>query len=178
VLQALALSGLAPGAYRLAGISVDPRDGQAAALARRQAYAALLPEATHNLRMLTGDAAALARLQQALGYRTGRDPATGQLAHAAGFVVADSSGRVTRYFSGVRFDPAALRTAVNDADGGQDDQASFADRIVLLCAHFAPSAGVHDAAAMAAVRVVAMLVLLVLAGFIWRRRRRAAGGGA
>lgn len=186
VLQALALSGLHAGDYRLVGVSVDPHDGPARAAEKERAYATLLPGGTADLAMLTGDAPALARVEAALGYRAVADPASPELAHAAGFVVADSKGKVTRYFSGVRFDPAKVAAAVRDAGGGHVDQASFADRILLLCAHYSPTSGIHNVAAMAAVRTVAMLVLLSLAGWIWLRRRQAtrmrgaaerAGGG-
>ena len=177
VLQALALSGLPAGSYRLAGVSVDPRDGAAAALARRGAYAALLPGGAADLRMLTGDAPALARREAALGYRAPRDPSSGELAHAAGFVVADGAGRIAGFFPGVRFDPAALRKSVLAAGAGVgvnvQPPASFGERLLLLCAHYDPALGRHTGAALAAVRAAALLVALGLAGWLWRRR----GGG-
>lgn len=174
VLQALALSGLPAGAYRLAGVSVDPRDGAAQAAARRNAYAALLPGGAADLSMLTGDAAALARLQGALGYRTAPQP-DGQLAHAAGFVVLDAGGRITHYFAGVRFDPAALRAAVQEARAGRTAPPTFGERIALLCAHFAPASGRNTDTVMGFVRAGALLVVLALGAWMWRRR---AGSGA
>lgn len=179
VVQALALSGLHAGDYRLVGLSVDPRDGAAQAATRARAYAELLPGGASDLTMLTGAAPALARVQAALGYRTAPE-ADGNLAHAAGFVVADADGRITAYFSGVRFDPAAVRAAVRTAvlaarSGEVIAAPSFGKQILLLCAHFAPTSGLHNDAALAAVRAVALLVLLALGGWIWRRR---AGSGS
>jgi protein SCO1/2 len=171
VLQALSMSGLRAGDYRLVGVSVDPHDGPARAAGKERAYAGMLPGGAADLAMLTGAAPALARVEAALGYRAIPDPDSPELAHAAGFVVADSGGRVTRYFGGVRFDPAQVAAAVRDAGGGRVDQASFTDRLLLLCAHYAPTGGIHDVAAMTAVRVVCLLVLLFLAAWIWRRRR-------
>lgn len=164
VLQALALSGLAKGDYRLVGLSVDPRDGAATAAARKRAYAALLPGGADDLTLLTGDAATLARLEAALGYRAVPDPATGQLAHAAGFVVLDADGRIASAFSGVRFDPAALRAAI------RTPTPSFGRQVLLLCAHYAPKSGRHTDAAMAAVRGGVLLLPLLVAGWLWRRR--------
>lgn len=176
VVQALALSGLHAGDYRLVGLSVDPRDGAAQAATRARAYAELLPGGAADLTMLTGAAPALAQVQTALGYRTAPE-ADGNLAHAAGFVVADADGRITAYFSGVRFDPIAVRTAVKAAQKGETmpAAASFGKQILLLCAHFAPTSGLHNDAALAAVRAVALLVLLALGGWIWRRRAGAGG---
>lgn len=171
VLQALALSGMAPGSYRLAGFSIDPRDGAQAAAGRRAAYASLLPGGAADLRMLTADAATLARLEQALGYRATQDADSGEFAHAAGFVVADRAGRIVRYFPGVRFEPAALRTALQAAQDGQAAAAdSLGERLLLLCSHYDPTIGAHSAAAMAAVRMAALLAALSLGGWIWYRR--------
>jgi protein SCO1/2 len=164
VLQALALSGLAAGDYRLVGLSVDPRDGAATAAARKRAYAALLPGGAADLALLTGDAATLARLQAALGYRTVADRDSGELAHPAGFVVLDADGRIARVFSGVRFDPAALRAAV------EAPTPSFGRQVLMLCAHFAPASGRHTGAALDAVRAGVLLVPLCFLGWLWRRR--------
>ena len=174
-LQALALSGMRAGSYRLVGFSIDPRDGAQAAAAKRQAYASLLPGGAADLRMLTADAPALVRLEDALGYRAPRDPESGEFAHAAGFVVLDG-GRITHYFPGVRFDPAALRAALQAArSGGTGSTASIGERLLLLCSHFDPAVGRHSGAAMAAVRAAALLAALGLGGAVWRigwRRRR------
>ena len=172
VLQALALSGLSAGEFRLAGLSVYPRDGASAAAARKGAYAALLPGGAADLALLTGDAATLARVTSALGYRAVPDPQSGELAHAAGFVVLDAQGRITRYFSGVRFDPAALRDAVRAASRPSQDAPapSFGRQVLLLCAHFAPTSGRYTGAAMHAVRAGALLLPLLFLGWLWRRR--------
>lgn len=174
VLQSLALSGLAAGEVRLLGVSIDPREGDAAARARFQAYAGLMPGGEAGLAMLRGEAGALVRIQQALGYRAVPD-AGDQIAHAAGFVVVAPDGRISRFFPGVRFDPAALRAAVLAARGATvaaPAPAGFSERLALLCAHFDPAAGRHTEAALAAVRAGAVLLALGLAAWIWRRRAR------
>jgi protein SCO1/2 len=116
--------------------------------------------------LLTGDVATLARLQTALGYRTVPDAQTGGLAHAAGFVVLDADGRIARAFSGVRFDPAALRDAIRTPAPAP----SFGRQVLMLCAHFAPTSGRHTDAALAAVRTGVLLLPLGLVGWLWRRR--------
>jgi protein SCO1/2 len=184
VLQALALSGLGAGEYRLAGISLDPRDGSAEAASRQRAYASLLPGGAADLSMLTADAAADAGIGAALGYKIQPDRGSGQLAHAAGFVVLGADGRISRVFDGVRFDPAALRAAVRNAavpnaarDAGPSGPApSPGQRLLLLCAHYDPAVGEHSALAMAAVRAGVLALPLLLAGWLWRRRAR--GGRA
>ena len=176
VLQALALSGMNGADYRLLGVSIDPHEDAAAAREKRRAYAALLPPGA-GIDLLTGDAASLARIESALGYRAVPDRDGGEIAHAAGFVVAAADGHVVRYFPGVRFDPAALRAAVLAARAGGPAPAAttptLGDRLLLLCSHYDPATGCHSFAAMAAVRAAALLVLALLATWIWRRRRTA-----
>jgi protein SCO1/2 len=181
VLQALALSGLAAGEYRLLGLSVDPRDGSFEAAARQRAYASLLPGGAADLSMLTADAPAAASIAAALGYRIAPDRSepdrgSGQLAHAAGFVVLDAEGHVTRMFSGVRFDPGALREAVRDAARGSGRAAgappSLGEQLLMLCAHYDPRRSRYTGPAMAAVRAGALAFPLILAGWLWRRRAR------
>jgi protein SCO1/2 len=108
VLQALALSGMHAGSYRLVGLSIDPREDAGAAGKRFAAYAALLPGGAADLRMLTAT-----RPRWRAGSRRWAtapwDAADGEFAHAAGFVVAAPDGRIAQFFPGVRFDPAALR---------------------------------------------------------------------
>ncbi len=178
VLQALALSGLRAGEYRLLGMSIDPHEDGALARARHDAYAALLPGGAADLALLASDARTLARIGRALGYRSVADADGRQIAHAAGFVVAAPDGRIARFFPGVRFDPAALAAAVRGAHAGAAQAAAapaapptLGARLALLCAHLDPAAGRHTEGALAAVRVAALATALVLGGWIWRRRQ-------
>ena len=172
VLQALVLGGLGAGEYRFAGLSVDPRDGAAQGQARKRAYAALLPGGATDLALLTADAATLARLLAALGYRAVPDAASGELAHAVGFVVLDAHGRIARMFSGVRFDPAAVRDAVRAAAHPRRvaSAPSFGEQLLMLCAHYAPTSGRHTGAVLAAVRAGGLLLPLLFLGWLWRKR--------
>lgn len=172
VMQALALGGLDAGAYRLAGVSIDPSDTPARAAAKKRGYAGMLPGSSANLHLLTGAPDAVGALAEALGYRYKRG-AGGQLAHAAGFVVATPDGRVASYFPGVRFDPAELRGAVQDAQQGATT-GGIANQLLLLCAHFDPVSGRHSLAVMTAVRAAGLLVLAALLAWMWRRRARGA----
>jgi len=141
--------------YSALFVSVDPRD-ETAPREQRAGW-----------HFLTGaePAAALAKI---VGFRYYYDADSGQFAHPAGFVVLTPQGQVARYFMGVRFDPQALRRAIDEAARGQT-QGTF-ERVLLLCFHD-PVGGKHTQAVLNGIRI-AMLTLLALAGFLaWRKLR-------
>jgi protein SCO1 len=178
LLEAVHASGLAPGDVRIVRVSIDPQDTPATATAARQrdlAYAAFLGGAAPDLHLLVGSAANTAALARAVGYRyeaVGADERSGEpaarYAHPAAVVLVTPQGRVSRYFMGVRFEPAELRAAVETATRGR--VGSLTDRIALLCAHFDPRVGRHSESVMNTMRVVGLLTVAGLAGWSWRRR--------
>ncbi len=185
LLEALHDGGLPRSDYRIVRVSVDPEDTPAGARERRDAdlaYADFLdgarPQAhALDLRLLTGAPAALARLTQAAGWRYAAerhddDPAA-RYAHPATVIVATPDGRISRYLSGVRFDPAEVRLALVEAAGGRIG--GLSDRLALLCAHVDPRLGRHSAAVLGGLRAAGAATLLLLAALWWRQRRRETG---
>lgn len=186
LLEALHDSRLPRSAYRVLRVSIDPADTPAVARAQRAAdlaYADFLDPpapaaAPLDLRLLTGTEAALHTLAQALGWRYqatgGPDGTAGAFAHPAVVAVLTPDGRVSRYLPGVRFEPAELRQALQDAAAGRSG--GLSERLALLCAHFDPRLGRHSAAVLGAARAVGLLTVLALlawvAGPAWRRRRK------
>lgn len=156
VAEALGGTGLrADRDYTALFASIDPRD-EGAPRERRPGW-----------HFLTG-AAAAARVAEAVGFRYRFEKESGQFAHPAGFVVLTPQGVVSRYFEGVRFDPADLRKAIAAAGRGET-QGSFA-RLLLVCFHD-PLGAKNTAAVMNGVRI-AMALLLLGAGLLaWRRLR-------
>jgi protein SCO1/2 len=108
-------------------------------------------------------------LARAAGFHYIRDAATEQIAHPAGFLIATPAGRISHYFTGVRFEPRDLRLALVEASAGSIGTPT--DRLALLCSHFDPATGRYSVAVMTLARVVCLLVLAALAAWIWRRRK-------
>jgi protein SCO1/2 len=191
LLEALDAGGLPPRDYRIVAVSIDPEETPADALARRRIdadYASFLrigrtPGDPLDLQLLVGPETSIATLSERVGFAYERDRASpaaargsadaaaaaSRYAHAAGFVGVTPQGRTSRYLLGVRFDPRELRLALVDAAAGTIG--SVSDRLLLFCAHFAPTNGRHDAAVMNLLRIVAVLLVLGLGGWAWRHRR-------
>ena len=151
--------------YRAIFASIDPTDDDAslARLRDERIPGSLRPAWT----FVRGDARATERLLRAVGFEARREE-DGTYAHPEGFVVVTPTGRVARYFSGVRFDSAALAQAVRDARSERIE--GFVDRVLLICAHLDPAKGRYTVAILDALRVIA-LVGLVAGAIFWIRAR-------
>ncbi|HSC63393.1 MAG TPA: SCO family protein [Caldimonas sp.] len=196
VLEALDAGGLPRREWRIVVVSIDPEETPADARARASVYADYASflragQATADsldLHLLVGDHAPIAALSERVGFGYEQDrtsaaapagdaaAAASRYAHAAGIVVVTPEGRTSRYLLGVRFDPRELRLALVDAASGRIGVLS--DRLLLLCAHFAPSSGRYAGAVLNFTRGVAVLSVIVLGGWAWRHRRAPARGAS
>jgi protein SCO1/2 len=116
--------------------------------------------------------ASIRALTAAAGFRYRYEPDRAAYAHPAGFLVVTPAGGVSRYFMGVRFEPAAVREAVGSP--AAEKTGSLADRLLLLCYHFDPSTGRYSATILEAFRVAVVAAFLIGLGLVaWRRTGRA-----
>ncbi len=116
-------------------VSFDPTETAALAMAKKESYLhsymRVRPEAEQasaGWHFLTGDAASIAALTEAVGYRYRWDAATGQFVHPAALIVLTPEGRVARYFwRGLRSHGCAAvaggGVAWDDRDGDGPDSA-------------------------------------------------------
>lgn len=170
VLESLADVGLAPGAYQVLGVSIDPAETAELAARKKASYAVLIARAGGELRLLTGRQTQIGALARAAGFEYAYDAAARQFIHPAGFLVATPGGRISHYFMGVRFEPRDVRLALVDASSGRIG--SPVDRLLLLCSHYDPMTGRYSTAVMTLVRAACLAVLAALGGWIWRQRAR------
>jgi protein SCO1/2 len=182
LLEGLQAAGLPRTGWRIVGISIDPQDTPADARSRRAldlAYADFLQGAGDDaaplrLDLLLADAATVQRIAQAAGF--GFQPlvparaGSAAFAHPAVVVVATPAGAVSAYLQGVRFEGPRLREALQRAAAG--GTGSLLERFSLLCAHFDPAPGRHDAGVLLALRISGALTLGGLLFLAWRQRPR------
>jgi protein SCO1/2 len=114
-------------------------------------------------------------LAKAVGFRYVYDSKTDQYAHAAGILVLDRQGRVSRFYSGIDFPARDLRLGLVESSEGM--AGTFADRLLLLCYHYDLATGRYGLAVFAVLRALAVLTVLGLGsgiGFmVWQQRRSA-----
>jgi len=153
-------------------VRFDPRDGPEAARAKKAAAIARYgrPGAARGWHFLTGDAEAIRRLTDAVGFRYTWDAAGGQFAHVAVVTVLTPDGRIARYFPGIEYPARDLRLALVEASEGRIG--TVVDRLLLFCYRYDAASGHYTPMIARAVRVAAALTVLALGGLIVMLRRQ------
>jgi protein SCO1/2 len=177
VLKSLATSlravGLEPGKdFDLVTVSFDPRDQPETARARKAEVVAHYgrPGGAAGWHFLTGDADAIARLTEAVGFRYAWDDAGKQFAHVALVTVLTPDGRIARYLSGIEYPARDVRLALVEASEGR--VGSVADRVRLFCYRYDSATGRYTPAVERALQVGCVLTAAALGTLIVVLRRR------
>jgi protein SCO1/2 len=156
-------------------VSIDPLDSPAQALRAKHEFLdnLLPPERIARWHFLSGAAADIARLTEAVGFRYGYDQATHQYAHAAGFALITPEGTIARYFFGFDFTANELGQAFTEAASRR--VASPIERLLLVCFHYDLANGPYSALIVKVLRVASIVMLLgmlALASILRARARR------
>ena len=161
--------------YEILSVSFDPRETPEMASEKKRTVMAQYgrksgPGGWH---FLTGDAASVAALTKAVGFRYVWDAEQKQFAHATGVTLLTPQGRIAKYFFGIEYPTKDLRLALIEAS--EEKIGNVVDQLLLLCYHYDPKAGRYTVAVRNLVRGGAALTLVALVGFvtIMLRRERA-----
>lgn len=162
--------------FEVVTVSFDPKETHELAAAKKKTYLERYkrPGAAEGWHFLTGDAAPIAALTRAVGFRYVWDPETKQFAHPAGIVVLTPEGKIARYLYGIEYAPRDLRLAVVEASAGR--VGNPVDQIILACYQYDPTTGKYGAAIMRLIRGAGVLTVAALAGFIALMLRRERAG--
>ena len=153
-------------------VSFDPRETPAQAAAKKAEYVRRYrrPGAADGWHFLTGEATAIRRLTQAVGFRYVYDAKTEQFAHAAGILMLTPQGKVTRYFYGFDFSPRDLRLGLIEAAANRIG--TPIDQVLLYCYHYDPLTGRYGLIIMNVIRLAGLATVLGLGTFIVVMLRR------
>jgi len=157
-------------------VSFDPRETPVLAAGKKKAYLERYkrPEAEQGWHFLTGDQASIDALTKAAGFNFSWDEASHQFAHASGIVVTTPTGKVSRYFFGLDYAPRDVKFAL--IESSNEKIGTLADRLLLYCYHYDPTAGNYGFVAMRAIRIGGAVTIMALVGFVFVSLRRESNG--
>jgi len=158
--------------FEVVTVSFDPRETPDLAVAKKTTYVKAYnrPGAEAGWHFLTGDAANIKRLTEAVGFRYIWDEQTKQFAHASGIMVLTSEGKLARYFYGIEYPPKDLRLGLVEAS--QNKIGTPVDALMLYCYHYDPATGKYGVVIMNVIRVAGVVTLVLIVGMLLAMRRR------
>jgi protein SCO1/2 len=177
------LNGLAESAgeqFDVITISFDPSEGPELAREKKASYLRgyRRPKAAAGWHFLTGSADSIARVTQAAGFHYKWDAVNKVFAHATAILVVTPGGKISRYFYGVEAPPTDVKNAIVAAAG--DSIGKPREIVLLYCFHYDPATGKWGFIVSRALKVLGVLTILIVGGFIWlqvaREQRRSAVG--
>ncbi|MCU0656988.1 MAG: cytochrome c oxidase subunit II [Polyangiaceae bacterium] len=172
--------------YDVISISIDPKDTPQLASEKKAHWVKVYgrDEAVtgRGWHFLTGDALAIKRATEAVGFSYYYDARQKQYAHAAAMFLATPDGKLARYLYGIEFPAKDFRFGLAEAAEGRGG--STLDHLLLYCYQYDPTSRGYVLVAWKVMRLGALATVIAVAsmlGVLWARERRRlpnAGGGA
>ena len=163
----------APGAsYQIVTLSFDPREKADLAAGKRDNYLQMLnrPGAESGWHFLTGGAANIKAITEAVGFGYKWNEETQQFAHDMGIVILSGQGRISRYLRGAFYEPQTLRLSLVEAGNGKIG--TMSERLWTSLCGYDPAQGKYVMYAGTIMRIGGALTVGALAavlGFYWLR---------
>ena len=156
-------------------ISFDPRETSELAAQKKKLYVDYLPDkmeanANAGWHFLTGDAANIERITDAVGFHYHYDEATSQFAHASAIMVATPEGKLSRYFYGIDYPARDLRLGL--IESSQNKIGSPDDQLLLYCYHYDPATGKYGAVVMNIMRIAGVITLIGIIAMLFLLKAR------
>ena len=130
------------------------------------------PAAASGWHFLTGSQENIRALTDAIGFVFKKIPGTNDYAHKAALMVLTPEGKISRYLSGIEYEPKTLRLSMIESSEGKVGSAK--DKFLLFwnCYRYDPEKQRYTVAAEVIMRIGAALTVLILGsvlGFFWWR---------
>ena len=157
--------------YDVVVTSIDPADTPADAVEAKQHFMGMLglAGATENVHFLTGPQPSITDLAEATGFHyvrvPGPDGKMDQFAHSSVIMIATPDGRMSKYLSGIEYQPRDVRLALIEATDRKIG--SLSDMVLLYCCNYSPSQGRYTVAVLRVMGIAAMGSVGALVGILY-----------
>lgn len=96
-----------------------------------------------------------------------------EFAHPAGIIFLTKEGRISRYLSGVLFDPNDFKLALLEASDGVIGKSSLTDKVLLYCYDFDPVGKKYALRALNVIKLggaVTLILIIIFMFFMWIKK--------
>jgi protein SCO1 len=173
----LAQTGYAPARdYDVIVASIDPTDTPADAAAARQKFLTQLGGnvPAGSVHFLTGQQPEITALASAIGFHyvrvPGPDGKMTQFAHSSVIMVATPEGKLSKYLTGVEYQPRDVRLALLEASDHRIGSAT--DLILLYCCSYSPTEGRYTVSVLRVLGLAGMATVFGLALMLYLLARK------
>jgi protein SCO1 len=145
--------------YEVVVASIDPSDTPTDATEAKQHFVGMLgADAAGHVHFLTGPQQSITDLAHATGFNyvrvPGPDGKMDQFAHSSVIMIATPDGRMSKYLSGIEYQPRDVRLALIEASDRKIG--SLSDMVLLYCCNYSPSQGRYTVAILRVMSIAAM----------------------
>jgi protein SCO1/2 len=175
--NSLTQTGYAPARdYDVVVASIDPSDTPADAEAARQKFVAQIggDVPRDSVHFLTGAQPEITALANSVGFHyvrvPGPDGKMTQFAHSSVIMVATPEGKLSKYLTGVEYQPRDLRLALLEASDHRIG--SPTDLILLYCCNYSPSEGRYTVSVLRVLGLAGMASVFGLAAMLYLLSRK------
>jgi protein SCO1/2 len=162
--------------YEVVVASIDPTDTSADSVEAKQHFIGMLdtPDApaaqiADHVHFLTGSQQSITDLATATGFHyvrvPGPDGKMDQFAHSSVIMIATPDGRMSKYLSGIEYQPRDVRLALVEASSHKIG--SLSDLVLLYCCSYSPTQGRYTVAILRVMGLAAMGSVIALIGIFY-----------
>jgi protein SCO1 len=168
---ALKQTGFHPGQqFDVLVVSIDPTDLPSDAVEAKQHFVGMLgPEYAAGVHFLTGDQPSITDLANATGFHyvrvPGPDGKLNQFAHSSVIMFATTNGRMSKYLTGIDYQPRDVRLAL--IESSSNHIGTMTDLVMLYCCNYSPTQGRYTVSVLRVLGLAGMASILALGGMLY-----------
>lgn len=122
---------------------------------------------------LAGNQESIDKLTSAAGFSYQWNEKSSQFAHAAGIMIANPDGKLSRYFYGIDYSPKDIKFGLMES--AENKVGNPAEKLLLYCYHYDPATGKYGLAILKVMRLGGIVTILGLGAMVfvfWRRNKK------
>ena len=158
--------------YNLVTLSFNSKDSFESSKLFEKKYSSIL-NADESWYFFTSDDISIQKITKSVGFKF--QPDGDEFAHPAGIILLTNDGIVSRYLSGVIYDPRDFKLAIIEASQGSTGTVSLSDKVLLYCFDFDPVGKKYALRALNVMKLggaITLFAIIIMMGFLWLRKNK------